>query len=380
MQRTPKFAAARGKLGRYALSPSKLFGDTSVWTAAAGPSARVLELETRYAAGQYLFAPRAGARAPEQPGDARHVMRLTRQGDGVYQWATSVEYAVGQARAAAIADVFGAALSSMQRPDLKGDTRAAFPRTSVALGRLFTLDSARSIPQPDGSSLVFLRVSLHSDRLKPAMPAFAQYVDKYVAPARYKIALADGRGGRWLDARADDNVLTFRLRTRGGQLVALEGAPRPMPDSLQLHVDAFAKFLMFEVGVTKMVADFVNLRGDHERGWSMRFRRPPDWHFPLGANHLIRSSLKRPFSGNGMLFRLAVRDADPRTGSTQTTLVRRLDVTVEESAIVRWLGGLGASAMSDFAGRAEVEENRFTADALQALRADVRALAGDSAD
>jgi hypothetical protein len=204
------------------------------------------------------------------------------------------------------------------------------------------------------------------------MPAFAQYVDKYVAPARYKIALADGRGGRWLDARADDNVLTFRFRTRGGQLLALDGAARPMPDSLQFHVDAFAKFLVFEVGVTQMVADFVNLRGENERGWLMRFRRPPKWHFPLAVNYLIRSSLNRPFEGSGMLFRLSLRDGE--AAGAQTVLARRLDLAVEESAIVRWLGGLGFSAMNDFAGRAEVEENRFTAEALQALRADVRAL------
>ena len=55
-------------------------------------------------------------------------------------------------------------------------------------------------------------------------------------------------------------------------------------------------------------------------------------------------------------------------------------MTVEESAIVRWLGGLGASAMGDFAGRAEAEENRFTAEALQALRADVRAMVAQAAD
>jgi hypothetical protein len=46
---------------------------------------------------------------------------------------------------------------------------------------------------------------------------------------------------------------------------------------------------------------------------------------------------------------------------------------VQESAIVRWLGGLGNSAMNDFAGRAEVEENRYVFEVLSALRADFAA-------
>ena len=64
-----------------------------------------------------------------------------------------------------------------------------------------------------------------------------------------------------------------------------------------------------------------------------------------------------------------------RPGS-QTLLSREASVSVQESAIVRWLGGLGNSAMSDFAGRAEAEENRYVFDVLSALRADfVAALA-----
>jgi len=51
-------------------------------------------------------------------------------------------------------------------------------------------------------------------------------------------------------------------------------------------------------------------------------------------------------------------------------LTREVGVAVQESAIVRWLGGLGSSAMNDFAGRAEAEENRYVFEVLSALRAD----------
>ena len=53
---------------------------------------------------------------------------------------------------------------------------------------------------------------------------------------------------------------------------------------------------------------------------------------------------------------------------------RRTYGVVQESAILRFLGSLGASAMSDFAGKSEAEENRFTADVFNALRADLEAL------
>jgi hypothetical protein len=40
---------------------------------------------------------------------------------------------------------------------------------------------------------------------------------------------------------------------------------------------------------------------------------------------------------------------------------------------VRWLGGLGSKAMNDLSGRAEVEEDRFAAEVLRAMAADVAA-------
>jgi hypothetical protein len=139
-----------------------------------------------------------------------------------------------------------------------------------------------------------------------------------------------------------------------------------MPDSLQLSVDFSAKFMIFRVGVSSLVSDFAFIRSDDERGWMMHFRHEPDWHFPLAVNNLIRTSLRHPFSGEGITVRIAVRDR----GGAQTLLSRQAGVSVQESAIVRWLGGLGNSAMSDFAGRAEVEENRYVYEVLTALRGD----------
>lgn len=372
VQRAPKFAQGRVKLGRYALSPSRLYGDTSVWTTVpADAGARYLELEGRPLPNAYLFAPHAAAPAPDAPGEARHVMRLTRLSDGEYQWNTVVEQAVGRMRAAEFADVLSAGLHALQAPEreIRGDVRLALPRTSAALGRLLSLDSVRSTRLTDGSSIVDLKVRVDADRLRPQMPALAKYVDKYVSPSRYRFVLTDGRGTRWLDAWADDDILAFHFRTRDGRLVALEGPARPMPDALELHVDLFAKFSIFEVGVSKMVGDLTVVRTPRERGWEVRFDQKPKWHIPLGVRHLISGALDRPFAKGGMYVRLTLRDSDVG----QTLVARRADVAVQESAIVRWLGGLGAKAIDDFAGRAEAEENRFTAEALLALRNDLRA-------
>jgi hypothetical protein len=244
------------------------------------------------------------------------------------------------------------------------------------MGRLFTLDTVHAVPVGDGSWLVDLRVSIHPERIRGTMPALAKYVDKYIATSRYTIQLTDGRGGRWLDARASRKVLTFRLRTRGGELLALDGPARPMPESLELHTDAYVHVMLWDVGVSGMVGDFSMVRGAHERGFAVRWRRRPEWHLPLGVRHLINGTLNRPFAGSGMQLRLTVRDAD----AGQTLVLRRFDAAVQESAVVRWLGSLSGRAMSEFAGQAELEENRFTAEALLAVRADAARALGGLAD
>ena len=369
VQRTPHFAAARQKLARYALTPARLYADSAVWTSTPADGTRWLELTGRVDAGRYLFAAQPGAPAPLRPAEARHVMRLVPQGDGAFRWNTAVEHAVGRVRADAVVAALTDALARLESPggEVRAELRQALPRSTAAFGRLFTLDSVRSAPLPDGSHLVDLRVSLHPERLRATMPAFAQYVEKYVAPARYHIVVGDARGGRWIDATARRNVLTFRMRLRDGRLLAFDGAARPLPERFELRVDATARFLVFDVGVSDLVGDVAAVRTTNERGWTVRWRRAPRWHLPLATRHLVSGALQRPFADEGMRLHLTLRDHE----AGQTLVVRRFDVSVQESALVRWLGGLGFRAMDDFAGRAEAEENRFLAEALLALRTDV---------
>lgn len=369
VQRAPKFLQARSKLGRYALSPSGVYGDTSVWTSAGTDSTRTLTLSGTHTPTGYTFTPRAVVPIPSSTGDSRHVIRLRRRGDSEYEWRTVVDHAIGPVRANEVASALTAFVASAeQRTDnrTRADNQTLFPRTTRVLGELFSLDTIRVTPLSDGSTGVLVRFRIDPDRIKQTRPNFAKYLDKYVAPARYRLRLLDGRGAAWLDAVGADNQFALSYRVRNGTLLALAGPPRPMPDSLQIAVDFSAKVMIFRVGVSSLVGDFSFIRTDEERGWMMRFRHEPDWHFPLAVNTLIRTSLRHPFVGDGITVRISIRDHV----APQALLTREAGVAVQESAIVRWLGGLGNSAMNDFAGRAEVEENRYVFEVLTALRGD----------
>ena len=385
VERAPRFYRARSKLGRYALTPSKIIGDTSIWSATGADGSRILALEGEFSGGHYTFTPRPSVDAPARLADSRHVMRLRQLGaeTSEYEWNTSVEHAVGRVRADDVGALFAAAITSATAPaaggasaaqvsrQLRDDYAAAFPRASAALGRLFTLDGIETAAAPDGGVALTLRISLHPDRLARDFPAFAEYAKKYVAASRYHFVLRDASGARWFDVAAGKNVLAVRLRaTREGRLLPMEGAPREMPAELTLTGEFFTHIMVFDVGVSDLRADFRVIRTAHERGWALRFREEPDWHLPLASRYLIRAPLERPFKGAGATLRIALRDAD----GAQTVLARNAAIAVQESAILRFLGSLGFTAMSDFAGKSEAEENRFIAEAFAALRADSRTL------
>ena len=84
VQRNPKFALARGKLGKNALTPSAIFNDTSVWTG-MGTDTRTVTVEGGFANNRYLFAAKPNAAAPDAAGDSRHLMSLRRLNDDDFE-------------------------------------------------------------------------------------------------------------------------------------------------------------------------------------------------------------------------------------------------------------------------------------------------------
>lgn len=373
VQRTPKFYAARGKLGRYALTPSKLYGDTSVWTGRASDRSQLLVIQGAITNGRYVFDARPNVSLPDRLGESRHVIRLKRLGENEFEWQADVEMAVGQVRAEEFGNAFNALLATAIGRDeraLRTDYRTAFPRTTAALGRLFTLDTLRGTTLRDGTTAISVVATMHPGRLRARFPAFAAYIDKYVVPARAHLTLRDHVGARWVDGTIGGRRIVLRLRTQGGALAPLDGAARPLPDSLRLHGAMSAKMGMFTVGMSDLEADFVVLRSARERAWFMRFNKEPDWHLPFAAQQLLRSPLRRPFEGGGTTLRVGIRDS----AGAQTLITRNTKGVVRESAILRFLNALSSTAMSDFAGKSEAEENRFIAELFGALRDDVRSL------
>ncbi len=373
VQRDARFTAARPRMARYALIPSRIFDDTSVWSDRSADSVRALHLHGGMTERGYTFSARASAPYPNRLGDERHFMQLTRLGDDSYEWITHVDHGIGPVRSEEAANAIGVLLTAFEGrrgAAVEADARQAFSRSARHLGQLFTLDSLRSAPQGDGTTTFALHLSLTPDTLRPRYPAFAAYLDKYVMPSRLRLRLTDRAGATFVDLTLRDGRANIRLRAIPGSLVALAGPARPLPDSLLMRLDASAKFMMFRVGFQDLVGDFTIEHGEREHAWMMRFRREPRWDFPLATDRLIKSPLRRPFEGRGSELRLAVRD----DLGNQAMSVRQIRTAVRESAIMRWLGGLGASAFGDFAGRSEAEENRFLMELFGALRQDVAAL------
>jgi len=373
VERNPKFHIARGKLGKNALTPSVIFNDTSVWTAMGTDNTRTVTIEGEYAANKYVFSAKPTTTLPNASGDSRHTIVLRKIRDDEYDWFTNVDISAGTITASDMKNVVSALMKSAEHRStnaIRADYRESFPRTTAALGRLLTLDSLRVTTDADGASTIYLGIRLNPDKLKPTMPAFAAYLDKYATESKYKSVVLDKRGVRWIELAGANNFLTLKLRSIDGHFAPLTGPLRPIPDDLILDSEFTTKILLFHVGFRKLIGNVSVIGSEHERGWFIRFTKEPDWKLPPTVGFLIKTPLRRPFEGAGGMFRLALLDAPGR----QTIIGRRTSATVQESAILRFLNRLSGTAMGDFVGKAEVEENRFSADAFNALRLDAHAL------
>ncbi len=374
--RVPKFQNARMRIARYVFSPSRIVDDTSLWTSMRsenGHKVRDLEIFGSFANGQYTFVPRAARLPITRLGESRHFTGMRQlDGDGRWQWLTSVEQVMGPMPPARATDIMRALFVSAEQSSatVRADYRSAFPRSTQAFGRMFAMDSLNTSTQSDGSTLVSLHIVTSADRLDTESPALGKFIRRYVASTRYRVRLADKTGAEWFDANQDHSRLIVRFRTHNGELQPLVGAARRMPDTLAIRMDGEAKLSMFTVGFEKLVGEFVHVSTATERSWNMRFTTEPSWKLPFMAEQLLRSSLRQPFTGEGTQFRIGFA----RNGSQPTTLQRAVVLSVQESAIMRFLGNLGFTAMSDYAGAVEGEENRFLAEGFAALRADIEAL------
>lgn len=369
--RDPRYESMRARLIPRALTPSRLYTDTTVWSS-VDSGVRTLSVARTMVGDRYILAERRAVSRPHVPGNSRSVIQLRRIGDALYQWNLSDEVAIGTLRAGDLYSVFEGAVRGLERPsdEIRLDYRTAFPQTTAALGRLFLLDSLRTVAIPDGSTAITVVARLTPERLRATAPRLSGYLDTYVRPIRSEFTLTDASGTVWGTARFRSNILTMKLRAHDGMLQPLTGDLAAMPDSLRLRISFFAKVLIFNVGASNLVADVIPVRNSSVRGWSLRFTREPQWHFPLATSRLLRAPLHRLFTDGGATLRCVI---DESVGE-QTLLAWNARVVVQESAILRWLGVLGARALLDLSPETERERGRFVSEVLRAVAEDTRHL------
>jgi hypothetical protein len=370
-----KYDLARVKLAQSALVPSRVFNDTSAWDAQPSASMRLLYISgNNLANGHYRLDTRPVLGPPLKPGETRHTIALEQLASNIFRWDTRVDLAIGSITADDIANALTMLLAAPEgrgERAVRDDYRAAFPRTTTAFGRGFVLDSMSIAPGAAGTTNVILRFAVKPELMRPAYPQLADYLDKYLGPAKYHFALGDHAGAPLFDIVGRDRAMTLRYRVQQGKLVSLLGPPKPWPDSLVLRTDLTLKVKHFTVGFRGLVTDFVISNSGSERAWTVLARREPDWDLPFITERLIRSPLHRPFEPPGALFRMSVRDS----AGMQTLFTRRTRLDVQESAIMRFIGSLASHAMGDLDAKVEADEDRFIRDLFTALQADLKAQA-----
>lgn len=371
--REAKYDSARAKIASAAFIPSRVWKDTGTWTNTF-TAHRTLLIHGRFADGSYRLGAEPVVPPPTGLAESRHVINLTRLSANEFSWDTDVEFAIGSVTASDVAAMFRALFAGAEgrhERDVRDDYRAVAPRATAALGLLFRLDSIKTSQLPDRSTLITFATTLTPATVEARFPGFSRYLRRYVQTARVHGRLTDRQGAVFLDCLLREGRLTLRVRTLAGALVPISGPTRPMPDSLTLNGDFTMKVRRFTVGFRNYRGDFSFVRTDGEAGWNLVSRDEPDWVLPLATERLLRTPLRRPFRGNGASFQIGVR-SDGAGGSA--ILYRRLHLEVQESAILRFIGRLGAIAVSDYSGDVEREQYIWLKEVFDGLVADVRAL------
>jgi len=324
---------------------------------------------TAYRIGVRNEAPPAGV-----PGQYRGRVQLRQIGGGRFEWSTSEELAVGQARPSDLARALDALFRGAER-STEASARAAIaealPRASAKLGLLLRLEVLALQADAHGATSVHLAVRLTPAGIRGFAPHYAAFLEKYARPVRASLVVADPEGAAWWTLEAADHLWTLRLRVRDGSLVPLEGpADRRIPGRLRATADYATRMGRFQVGARRIAADLALTRTPGEKGLSARFLEEPDWRLPFLAETVLDDPLRYPFEESGSEIEWAAREG-PDGG---TLLVGRYRVRVRETWILRWLGGMMGNAVGEFRRGAEREADQYHRECLLALRDDLAAL------
>jgi hypothetical protein len=370
--RDAKYDTARARIATGALIPSRVWGDTAAWTHQSDRT-RALLVGGRFAGSRYRLEGARTVPAPNRPADSRHEILLTRLSEDEFAWDTDVAYALGSVRARDVATFTRLLLTAAENrteQQVREDYRETIPRASRVMGQLFRMDSIHTARLPDSSTLSTISATITPAGIEARYPNFARYMTKYAENARMHWRLANTAGGVYFDFQLRDGRIRIRTRSKGHELVPIAGPMVPMPDTLVLHGDFTLKVRIFTAGVRDYRSAFVLDNTPRSTGFTVVSRDEPHWILPLVGERLLRTPLRRPFQGEGALFRMSVTDS----AGAQTILLRQVHLEVKESAILRFLTRMSSTAYSDFAGKVEREQYQWLRELLSGLVLDVRAL------
>ncbi|HEX9128119.1 MAG TPA: hypothetical protein VF850_03065, partial [Gemmatimonadaceae bacterium] len=93
IQRPPRILRARAQFGHYALTPSGVYNDTSVWLTIGPDSARLFGDEGVFSVDRYIVTAKLATDPPDALTESREIVRLRKLTDNEYEWFTNVEVA-----------------------------------------------------------------------------------------------------------------------------------------------------------------------------------------------------------------------------------------------------------------------------------------------
>jgi hypothetical protein len=302
------------------------------------------------------------------------MFRLRRLRPSEFEWRIEEALALGGIRVAELAaasDVLFRLAEATPAGDARAALRDSLPRTSAALGRVFSLERLSLADAPQGGRVLEFESALHPEWLRERMPRYAQFLESYASTLQFFASVQGDAGGTFWESSVDEGRLRLRARLRDGALLPLQGTAGRLGERCTTRGSFSVKAGLFRVGFQNLVGDVTLVRGPEQVGFRAAFRKEPDWRMPFLVEPFVRGSLRRPFEQEGTSLDFVVKDG---AGDSPTTAAREYRLTVKESWLVRWLGGNVGSAVSDFRRGAEAESDRFSREAFLALRDDVRGL------
>ncbi|HEY5086918.1 MAG TPA: hypothetical protein VII66_06090, partial [Gemmatimonadaceae bacterium] len=166
--RAPRYARARDLLLHYALTPSGVYADTSIWTVYDPDGTRTLFGDATFADGRYTFTNTVTDEPVQSLGEGRHIIRLRKLANGDYDWFTGVDFAAGSITANDFANVIThwlAAAEGHNEATLRAGYRTQFPRTTAALGKLYSLDTLVSTRDAGGGNKLYAVIHITPDSI-----------------------------------------------------------------------------------------------------------------------------------------------------------------------------------------------------------------------